>query len=127
VRDCILFCGSGRERTTEQAEFHEYDGRRRASSAPERSARPRTLKFQTFEQGLSFHGDRHRFSKLEGFGLGMIAKEATWVRRVSGYKAEDTTLGVSSRPHLIATSYPQSISEGELRGLFRSTLKTIYR
>jgi hypothetical protein len=59
-------------------------------------------------------------------GLGTIA-EGDLVQHVSGYKAEDTTLGVSSRPNLIATSYPQSSSEGELRGLFRSTLETIYR
>ena len=34
---------------------------------------------------------------------------------------------LSSRLNRVATSYPQSFSEAELRGLFRSTLKTIYR
>jgi hypothetical protein len=52
---------------------------------------------------------------------------ATLSRRALLSVAEDTALGVSSRPKLVATSYPQSFSEGELRGLFRSRLKTIYR
>jgi hypothetical protein len=49
------------------------------------------------------------------------------IANLLGIVARDTALGVSSRPNLIVTSYPQLFSEGELRGLFRSTLKTIYR